>query len=334
MMRSLEAPWTACPKKWRLAGSLLKGDMQVSGMAKSSVELELLVQKIQQQLAPHAEVRHNVKMPGRRTGTKRQIDVLVREQVGQYDINIVIDCKDYNRPVDVKGVEEFAGLLDDVGAQKGVLVCPVGFTDSAKTRAAGLQIDLYSPVDTDPHKWQVSPTIPALCDFRVAAFGFGVSTSAPLPFMIMPGFFSDNQVFDEQGNALGTCYGKIVERWNAGELADTLGVQENIPIFGDRAVRTDNGYGQLCPVELTAHVAVHKQLFSGQLPVLKISGFKDEMAGSIITNAFTIGLLDPEEISQKWTPIESEEELEVKSVIRLQGVVCWDENAGVEIKLW
>lgn len=303
-------------------------------MTKSSVELELLVQKIQQQLTPQAEVLHNVKMIGRHTGTKRQIDVLLREKIGQYDINIIIDCKDYKRPIDVKGVEEFAGLLDDVGAQKGVLVCPTGFSDNAKTRAAGLQIDLYSPVDTDPHKWQVSPAMPAVCDFRVAAIGFGVSMSAPLPFLIMPNFFSKNMVYDKEGIELGTCYTKIVERWNSGEFGDILGATEKISIFGDREVRTDNGYGMLCPVNLSTHISVRSQLYSGQLPVRQMSGFKDEMTGMVITNAFAVGLLDHNEISEKWKPIKSEDELEVKPVIRLQGVVCWDEDAEIEIELW
>jgi len=302
-------------------------------MTKSSVELELLVQKIQQQLAPKAEVLHNIKMPGRRTGVNRQIDVLVTERIGQYVINIVIDCKDYKHRVDVKGVEEFAGLLDDVGAQKGVLVCPAGFTDTARARASGLQIDLYSPVDTDPHKWQASPTIPALCDFRIAAISFGVSTSAPMPMKIMPGFFNENVVVDADGNNLGTCYSKVVERWNSGEFADAIGLTEKISIFGDIAVRTDNGYGQLMPVDLYMGFIVENQLFSGQLPIAKMSGFKDEMTGLVITNAFQFGLLDPSEICEKWQPIKSEDELAVKPVIRMQGVVCWDEAAGVEIDL-
>lgn len=302
-------------------------------MPKASTELELLVQKIQQQLAPQASVLHNVMLPGRRTGAKRQIDVLVTEKVGQYDIKIVIDCKDYAKPVDVKGVEEFSGLLDDVGAQKGVLVCPTGFTANAKTRAAGLQIDLYSPVDTDPHKWQASPTIPAICDFRTAAIGFGVRCSAPLPFRIMPDFFSKNVVFNEAGDELGTCYSGIVRRWNEGELADNLGVSKDIPIFGNQQVLTDNGYGQLCPMELYAHIAVREYIYSGQLPVREMSGFKDEFTGSIITNAFSVGLLDPEEISEKWKLIDSEQDLDIKPVIRLQGLVAWDEASHVEIKL-
>ena len=117
-------------------------------------EFEQLVAIIQQKLAPDAEVYHGVKLEGRATGRKRQVDVLVTQQVGQYEIRIAIECKDYARPVDVKGVEVFYGLLDDVGEQKGVLVCPSGFTGTAKVRAEGLQIDLYSPVDAEPHKWQ------------------------------------------------------------------------------------------------------------------------------------------------------------------------------------
>jgi hypothetical protein len=103
-------------------------------MTADSRDLELLVAKIQQQLAPKAEVLHDVKLDGRQSKTKRQIDVLVRENIGQYEIRIIIDCKDYKKPVDVKGVEEFYGLLHDVGAHKGVLVCPKGFSEAAKTR--------------------------------------------------------------------------------------------------------------------------------------------------------------------------------------------------------
>ncbi len=299
-------------------------------MAKSSVELEQLVQKIQKQLAPKAEVLHNVKMPGRLGGQDRQIDVLVREKVGQYEINIIIECKDHKRPIDVKGVEEFSGLLNDVGAQKGVLVCPMGFSGLAKTRAAGLQIDLYSPIDTDAHKWQVSASMPAICSFKSVAISFGVSMSAPLPFRIFPNFFSENVVYDKEKRELGTCYSKLVERWNNGELTDIpTSSDSQINIFGDQEVQADNGYGMLCPLELTAGLYVSEHLYSGQLPIPRISGFKDEMTGKVITNAFAVGLLDPNEISEKWTQIDSIDALKVKPVIQLQGVVCWDQNAKV-----
>ena len=164
-------------------------------MTKASTDLEILVAKIQKQLAPKAEVLHNVMLKGRSSKINRQVDVLVREKIGQYEINIIIDCKDYAEPVDVKGVEEFDGLLRDVGAQKGVLVCPKGFTSTAKTRAEDLQIDLYSPIDTDPHKWQARVTIPALCDFRSAMMSLSDNLPRACPVYITHGLLFQSYDF-------------------------------------------------------------------------------------------------------------------------------------------
>lgn len=170
-------------------------------MASDGKDLEILVAKIQAQLAPGASVQHDVHLPGKKSGRSRQIDVLVKQQVGQYEMTIAVDCKDYAKPVDVKGVEEFFGLIDDVGVNKGALVCPAGFTKAAKERATGYQIDLYSPVDTDPHKWQARLTIPALCDFREAAISFRVQFSAPMPMRLAGDFISSLVAYDVETNA-------------------------------------------------------------------------------------------------------------------------------------
>ena len=181
-------------------------------------DLEKLVAKIQQDLAPNAEVIHDVHLTGRKSGRKRQIDILVRDRIGQYEIQIVIDCKDYKKPADVKSVEEFHGLLDDVGAQKGVLVCPSGFSRTAKTRAEGLQISLYSPVDTDPHKWSINPAVPTICDYRSAVINFGISISGPYPFDMPHEFQYINPVTDAEGNSYGTMFDIAMSKWNKGEL--------------------------------------------------------------------------------------------------------------------
>lgn len=292
-------------------------------MAKASEELEKLVQRIQQELAPNATVLHNVRLPGRRSGVKRQIDVLVTEKIGQYEISIIIDCKDYKNAVDVKGVEEFRGLLDDVGGQKGVLVCPKGFSEAAKKRAADYQIDLYSPVDTEPHKWQAFPSIPALVDWRGVAISFGVRCSYPAPFMMPYNFFSTIVAYDEVGNELGNPAAVLIERWNEGDVTTELGQTGEMPIFPVQPY-VDNGYGQRIPVDLYANMLVYRQLRFGQLPIRKMSGFKDELKGGIITNAFEVGLLDPEEIARDWKEIEDEKEADPQPVIFLRGVTYWD----------
>ncbi|HEX6705094.1 MAG TPA: restriction endonuclease [Albitalea sp.] len=91
---------------------------------------------------------HNVKLAGHDSETLRQVDVLVEQSIGQFNMQIVIDCKDYGHPVDVKGVEEFAGLVRDVRAHQGSMVCPRGFTKSARKVARRANIGLYSPADT------------------------------------------------------------------------------------------------------------------------------------------------------------------------------------------
>jgi hypothetical protein len=267
---------------------------------------------------------------GRRTQRLRQIDVLVKDKIAQFNINIIIDCKDYKHPVDVKGVEEFYGLLDDVGAQKGVLVCPKGFTDTAKVRAEGLQIDLYSPVDTEPHKWQVKVAIPALCDFRSAAISFGITFSAPLPMRILPGFFN-NLAFNKQtGKQLGTIAGCAVERWNNGGFPTGVGEHENLPIF-DEVATSDNGYGMQVPMHFYVGLHVTRELYFGQQPITKISGFKDEIKGGVIANAFQVGMLDPEEVERSWTKIEDEAEAPIRPVMTMTGLVGWVEPESERI---
>jgi len=288
-------------------------------------KLEILVTKIQKQLAPKAEVLHNVRLDGRESGTKRQVDVLVKENVGQYEIKIIIDCKDYKTPVDVKGVEEFDGLLRDVGAQKGVLVCPKGFSDAAKKRAAGLQIDLYSPVDTDVHKWQARVTIPALCDFRSAAMSFGFSMSAPYPFRVPNDFYSSAMIYDGKGRELGTMLDAAMTKWNDGIFPTEPGEHKKLNVFETRTVYMDNGYDPpiRIPVDLTVSLLVERQLYYGQLPVPQVSGFLDQLSGKVITNAFTVGMLDPDEVEKTWLKVAKEADAPVRPVIRLTGLVGW-----------
>lgn len=292
-------------------------------MAKASRDLELLVAKIQKQLAPNSEVLHDVRLDGRQSRRKRQIDVLVRQKVGQYEIMIVIDCKDYARPVDVKGVEEFSGLLTDVGAQKGVLVCPRGFSEAAKTRAEGLQIDLYSPVDTDPHKWKATASIPAICDFRKAGMSFGISISAPVPFTMQYDFFKRNVAYDKDKNPLGTMLEHAMQKWNEGTFPTEPGEHQELAVFDTREVLTDNGYGMLVPVDMCVSLHVESELYYGQFPIQQISGFKDELSGGVIANAFTVGLLSPDEVQRAWTRISSIEDAPIEPVIALTGLVGW-----------
>lgn len=87
------------------------------------------------ELAGDAVVTPNDRVTGKQTGIGRQVDVSIRKTVGQFELLIALDCKDYGRPLDVKEVEEFMGLAQDIGAHRAVMVAARGFSETAKKRA-------------------------------------------------------------------------------------------------------------------------------------------------------------------------------------------------------
>ncbi len=94
----------------------------------------------------------------------------------------------------------------------------------------------------------------------------------------------------------------------------------------------DNGYGMQTSVKLTVSLSVKRDLYFGHLPVPKISGFKDEFSGMVITNAFEIGLLEADDVERNWIKIDKEADAPVRPVISLIGSVMWDNGTGQEIR--
>ncbi len=290
-------------------------------------ELELLVTEIQRQLAPDAEVSHDVKLPGRDSERMRQIDVLVRKKIGQYEMLIIIDCKDLKNPVDVKGVEEFHGLMTDVGAHRGVIVSPRGFSQSAKKRARRYGVDLYSPVDTNPHKWQVKATAPVVCRFRDAKMQISLRVSAPKPFALPGDFYESSMAFDKDRRELGTPIRTAIERWNNGEFPNEPGEHKEVPIYREQPVLVDNGYGELIEVQLDLDLHVRERVYFGNVAIEKLRGFKDEQTGAVITNAFTFGLVSPEEVQNRWQRLEPGKELPGPALLHIVGLALWGRDA-------
>lgn len=113
--------------------------------SKSSKEKGNLLEKILGQLCAgirDAKVENNVRTKGA-SGVVRQIDTLITGKVGSFEVKIIVDAKNYTKPVDIKDVESISGMAKDVNANLGVIVCPAGFTNGAKQRADTAGIQLY-----------------------------------------------------------------------------------------------------------------------------------------------------------------------------------------------
>ena len=110
------------------------------------------------QIATDLCVTPNARVFGRISGRSRQIDVLID---ARHDTNntrrIVVDAKNRKRKIDVNDVELFRGLMTDVGATHGFLICPTGHTAAAKRRAQSAVSICLVPLNYvqnfDPSTW-------------------------------------------------------------------------------------------------------------------------------------------------------------------------------------
>ncbi|MDZ7637118.1 MAG: restriction endonuclease [Bryobacterales bacterium] len=132
---------------------------------------------------------------------------------------IVIDCKDYAKPVDVKGVEEFMGLVH-VGAHRAAMVAAQGYTETAKKRAAhDAGIELLRVIDTGDHPWKVTSYIPAVCvvtAIKAISSGFTSTGFAELRFDTD---YREMMLFDLAGDRNWKGEGSYPrEKWNAQQL--------------------------------------------------------------------------------------------------------------------
>ncbi|WP_083879293.1 restriction endonuclease [Leucobacter salsicius] len=85
-------------------------------------------------LDPAAEVVHDQKIPGS-SGEERQLDAVARKAIAGAHVDVVIECKLYNRKLGIGKIDEFVGKLLDVGAGLGILYAAKGVTEPARKRA-------------------------------------------------------------------------------------------------------------------------------------------------------------------------------------------------------
>jgi hypothetical protein len=77
----------------------------------------------------------NARIIGCLSGRKRQVDVLIDARwEDKISRRIIVDAKRHKRKIDIKDVEAFEAMMKDCRAERGILVCPNGFTEGAKRR--------------------------------------------------------------------------------------------------------------------------------------------------------------------------------------------------------
>lgn len=84
---------------------------------------------------PDAECIFNSKVLGKYSKGYRQCDAIIKQTVNGKEHTILVDAKYYSKRIDVKCVEEFISMSNDIGASEGILVTPLGYSQLAYERA-------------------------------------------------------------------------------------------------------------------------------------------------------------------------------------------------------
>lgn len=72
---------------------------------------------------------------GKYSETMRQIDVLIEGEILNEKIKIIVDGKNYSKKLDVRAVDTFISMAQDVEATHGILVTNHGYSEGAYKRA-------------------------------------------------------------------------------------------------------------------------------------------------------------------------------------------------------
>jgi len=262
------------------------------------------VEQIQRTLTPDANVCFDEKIMGNLSGALRQFDVTVRRE----GVLTVFDCKDYKNRVDVKDVEQFIGMVADIGANRAVMVSAKGFSKSALNRGKAAGLDLFTVVDAEKHDWQTVTTIPVLEECWVIEASRWKTTCNAIETLVPEGtersLLGAITLYDVAMKALGTLHDLLNARIAAIPSLRTPGQHADIELFeGPTFAKTEDG--EIVSVHAQADIRVREDLYIHIVPLTHIQGFQNAVTGNIHTRGFITEWIDMNSLPETTVQISS-----------------------------
>lgn len=110
-------------------------------MSKESDDYEQFTKRVVEELVG-VTVYHQKVYTGRVSQRDIKIDISFDYTIAGANLLFLVECKCYNHAVPVDDVEEFHSKIDDIGANKGIMITTVGFQDGTVKTAKGRGIAL------------------------------------------------------------------------------------------------------------------------------------------------------------------------------------------------
>lgn len=265
-------------------------------------------------LNPGSKVSPNVRIEGKFSKVKREVDV-VQVKPESYDL-IAFECKDHKRQIDVTTVEGFNTKLDDIGAHKGAIVANSRYSMAARNMAASLGIDLLHLVDTkDPNIKAKIYAKSLLTDTSLARFNVEFSGHFFLGMTIpaLPQKLQFVQADGTKRTALEIC----AHLWNETEKLSREPGNHAYALPNSasyKAVSLDGGLADLTS-DIHFKYLVERKHFFGELGIVDAQGLYNVKAGSFQSRHFILEPLIPHEVEQVWKEVSDEEAVSISAAM-------------------
>lgn len=297
-------------------------------MAKKSEKMtgkpyEELIYSIYKQLEPQADTRLNDKIPGLDSGIDREIDISMRYQVAGHDLLIIVQAKDHKKPADIKILGEFASVIQDVRASKGILICSSGFTKSAKNYAKSKGIELCSAHDASAMDWQTKVEIPVIKRKTIinihaskmeapkiihTSLGMTLKPGDSIEYLITD---SNNVEVDIYEILFADWFDRFVKHWDTNKVVSKVGkyeVAEGYNIFGNGILRDGRIIRGMIDKIVFDYTVTHRYYFK----YIQLNCYKG--IKNYITDDFSLSEISIENemawvIDKSWTHIDNIDEL-------------------------
>jgi hypothetical protein len=282
------------------------------------------------------EVVYDDSIRGHLSQADRQIDVSIRSKsAGQPEL-VIVQCRDYTARLDVNAVGEFASVVSDVQATRGVMVSVHGWTDTAKTYARALNIDLLRLVDAEQKVWaeyfgSEPPTfsqqikVPTLVTQRHLELSFEFHSSRIPPGFRMPFDTHLGELVYADRSAAGTPVDIIGRLWTEEVIphepgAGFLVIELAEPVFFEM----DPSRTAICRLLWVARVLESHRF--GWWQITKMEGLANEFDGTILSRGFTLAPWNPDDVERTWQQLASPDEAPSRPTIRLNTASGWEAN--------
>lgn len=129
---------------------------------KKGKDYEILIEEVYRKLNIDAIIKRNDKILGYNSKIEREIDLSITKHIANHKILMIVQARDHVKKLDVNDIGEFNSVIEDVKANKGIIISAKGFTRNAIQLAKSLDIDALTGVDIRNPKWSINLKLPVI----------------------------------------------------------------------------------------------------------------------------------------------------------------------------